>query len=108
MVFNSRTWEIPIRGKKRGDKDKGEIDETKSACHRCGGRSHWACNCRTLKYLVDLYQESLEKKNKKMETNFTSGDNIFYDNIFSAIDIREYDHNTATHLDVFISSPKNK
>ena len=86
----------------RGDKDKGEIDETKSACHRCGGRSHWACNCRTLKYLVDLYQESLEKKNKKMETNFASGsgDNIFDDNIFSATDIGEYDHNTSTHLDV--------
>ena len=102
MVFNSRTWEIPIRGKKRGDKDKGEIDETKNACQRCGGRSHWARNCRTPKYLVDLYQESLEKKNKKMETNFASGsgDNIFDDNIFSSTDIGEYDHSTTTHLDV--------
>jgi hypothetical protein len=37
-----------------------------------------------------------------METNFASGsgDNIFDDNIFSATDIGEYDHNTATHLDV--------
>ena len=37
-----------------------------------------------------------------MDTNFASGsgDNIFYDNIFSATDIGEYDHNTATHLDV--------
>ena len=86
----------------RRDKDKGKIDETKNTCHRCGGRSHWACNCRTPRYLVDLYQESLEKKNKKMETNFASGsgDNIFDDNIFSSTDIGEYDHSTATHLDV--------
>ena len=27
-----------------------------------------------------------------------SGYNIFYDNIFSATDIGEYDHKTATHL----------
>ena len=35
-----------------------------------------------------------------METNFASGsgDNIFYDNMFSATDIEEYDHNTSTHL----------
>ena len=86
----------------RGDKDKGEIDKTKNVCHRYGGRSHWARNCRTPKYLVDLYQESLEKKNKKMEINFASGsaDNFFDDNIFSVTNIREYDHNTTTHLDV--------
>jgi hypothetical protein len=38
-----------------------------------------------------------------MEMNFASGsdDNIFYDNIFSATDIGEYDHNAATHLDVY-------
>jgi len=37
-----------------------------------------------------------------METNFASGsgDNIFGDNIFSSTDIGEYDHSTATHLDV--------
>ena len=94
----------------RGDKDKDEIDETKNACQRYGGRSHWARNCRTPKYLVDLYQESLEKQNKKMETNFASGsgDNIFYDNIFSATDIGEYDHTPQLILMFLISSSENK
>ncbi|XP_070664986.1 uncharacterized protein [Malus domestica] len=37
-------------------------------CHRCGGKGHWACTCRTPKYLVDLYQASF--KEKGVEINF--------------------------------------
>lgn len=55
----------------KGEKEKGEI--TKNACHHCGGRTHWACNCCTPTYLVDLDQEPIEKK--KIETNFASNSN---------------------------------
>ena len=37
-------------------------------CHRCGGKGHWACTCRTPKHLVDLYQASF--KEKGVEINF--------------------------------------
>ena len=34
-------------------------------CYRCGMKGHWSRTCRTPKHLVDLYQESLKKKDKK-------------------------------------------
>ena len=36
MVFNSRTQEIPIRGKKGEIKIKAKLMKQKNACHRCG------------------------------------------------------------------------
>ncbi|XP_068340445.1 uncharacterized protein [Pyrus communis] len=53
------------KGKARMNNTPGNSD---GACHRCGGDGHWACTCRTLKHLVDLYQASL--KEKGVETNF--------------------------------------
>ncbi|CAN6686152.1 unnamed protein product [Malus baccata var. baccata] len=44
------------------------LRNSEGACHRCGGNGYWACTCRTLKYLVDLYQASL--KEKGVEINF--------------------------------------
>ncbi|KAG2670532.1 hypothetical protein I3760_14G090300 [Carya illinoinensis] len=38
--------------------------------HRCSMTGHWSCTCRTIKYLVDLYQASIKEKTKKFETNF--------------------------------------
>lgn len=41
-----------------------------NACHRCGMNTHWAKQCRTSRHFVDLYQASLKKKGKDIETNF--------------------------------------
>ena len=68
-------------------------------CHRCGMKGHWMRTCRTPKHLADLYQESLKKKEKKVETNFMQGDDAFDD-----------DHVDITHLDVadFFTHPEGR
>ena len=59
-------------------------------CYRCCMKGHWSRTCRTPKHLVDLYQESLKKKDKKaVETNFVSKDESV-----------DHDLNDMTHLDV--------
>ena len=37
-------------------------------------KGHWSRTCRTPKYLVDLYQASLNDKGKNVETNFVQSD----------------------------------
>ncbi|KAL0329127.1 UNVERIFIED_CONTAM: hypothetical protein Sradi_4899400, partial [Sesamum radiatum] len=68
----------------------------KTSCYRCGGKGHWSRTCRTPKHLIDLYQESLKNKNKKIETNFVDDESDGY------IDM--------THLDVadFFADPNGK
>ena len=59
-------------------------------CYRCGMKGHWSRTCCTPKHLVDLYQESLKKKDKKaVEINFVSKDESV-----------DHDLNDMTHLDV--------
>ncbi|GJX46052.1 transposable element [Tanacetum coccineum] len=41
-----------------------------NACNRCGMKNHLAKQCRTSRHFVDLYQASLKKKGKYIETNF--------------------------------------
>ncbi|XP_070043249.1 uncharacterized protein [Nicotiana tomentosiformis] len=73
----------------KGEKSKAKDSETE--CYRCGGKGHLANICRILKYLVELYQASLN--NKGPEANF------LYDNKFD-----------ITHLDVadFFEHPDGK
>jgi len=49
------------------EKERGEKNGKKAEniCYRCGSKSHWTCACYTPKHLVELYQESLKKKNIK-------------------------------------------
>ena len=35
--------------------------------YRCGGKGHWSRTCRTPKHLVDLYQQSLKNKDKRLK-----------------------------------------
>src|SRR5690606_6436786 len=50
---------------------------SESVCHRCGMGNHWAKNCRTPKYLVDLYQESLKNKNPEAHMVIHDNENKF-------------------------------
>ena len=76
------------------EKRKDEkCEATWEGCFRCGGRGHYARDCRTPKHLVELYQESLKKKEKNSEANFISENQV-----------------DITHLDVanFFAHPEGK
>ncbi|XP_060200592.1 uncharacterized protein LOC132628849 [Lycium barbarum] len=82
------------KGKK---KDEGhEVPQTRDSenkCYRCGGSGHWSRTCRTPKHLVELYQASMKRKEKNLEANFISEDQV-----------------DITHLDVanFFEHPEEK
>ncbi|XP_013633054.1 PREDICTED: uncharacterized protein LOC106338678 [Brassica oleracea var. oleracea] len=59
-------------GRGRGGISKPSYS-TKSVFHRCGMSNHWAKNCRTLKHLCELYQESLKNKNPEAHMVHDSG-----------------------------------
>ncbi|KAL0283581.1 UNVERIFIED_CONTAM: hypothetical protein Sangu_2880200 [Sesamum angustifolium] len=67
-----------------------------TSCYCCGGKGHWSRTCRTPKHLIDLYQESLNNKIKKIGTNF--------------IDDKSDGYIDMTHLDVadFFVDPNGK
>ncbi|KAL0315538.1 UNVERIFIED_CONTAM: hypothetical protein Sradi_5432000 [Sesamum radiatum] len=67
-----------------------------TSCYCYGGKGHWSRTCRTPEHLIDLYQESLKNKNKKIETNFVDDESDGYINM--------------THLDVadFFADPNGK
>ncbi|XP_023639143.1 uncharacterized protein LOC111830709 [Capsella rubella] len=63
-------------------------EKSPSVCHRCGGDDHWAKRCRTPKHLVDLYQQSLKQKGKKVEANL-----VFEDGE------EDFGHDGVTHME---------
>ncbi|XP_021840247.2 uncharacterized protein [Spinacia oleracea] len=83
--------------RKDGKGEKGKSDNVTSVCYRCGGKGHWSRVCRTPKHLVDLYQSSLKKKRKNVETNlvFEDGEG-------------DFESGDTTHLEVadFFTSPE--
>jgi hypothetical protein len=70
-----------------------------NVCYRCGGKGHWSRTCRTPKHLVDLYQQSLQNKDKKAETHFACEN-----------DEDDYGNVDVTHLDAadFFVDPDGK
>ncbi|XP_069155628.1 uncharacterized protein [Solanum lycopersicum] len=60
---------------KKEKKDE-KREATRESCFRCGGKGHYARDCHTPKHLVELYQESLKKKEKNPEANFISENQV--------------------------------
>ena len=86
LCQNIKRGENIEKDNKSGENSKMVTD----LCYRCSMKGHWSRICRTPKHLVDLYQESLKKKDKKaVETNFVSKDENVDDDL-----------NDMTHLDV--------
>ncbi|XP_048501465.1 uncharacterized protein LOC125497814 [Beta vulgaris subsp. vulgaris] len=87
---------------KRDNKDDNKQEKDKNenvtnVCYRCGGKGHWSRTCRTPKHLVDLYQQSLKQKGKKIETNLVYEDGE-----------GDFDCGNTTHLEVadFFTTPE--
>ncbi|TYH77457.1 hypothetical protein ES332_D04G156100v1 [Gossypium tomentosum] len=74
---------------KDGKNDKNTTGKVKILCYRCGGKNHWSRTCQTPKHLVELYQQSLKDKGKKIKTNFVCEN-----------DKDDYDIVGTTHLKV--------
>ncbi|KAA3465863.1 cellular nucleic acid-binding protein-like [Gossypium australe] len=51
---------------KDGKNDKDTTGKVKSLYYRCGGKNHWSRTCRTPKHLMELYQQPLKDKGKKI------------------------------------------
>ncbi|KAL1193275.1 hypothetical protein V5N11_017108 [Cardamine amara subsp. amara] len=51
------------RGRGRGNISQPQNPSIQHGCHKCGMGNHWAKTCRTPKFLIDLYQKSLKRKN---------------------------------------------
>ncbi|TYH10523.1 hypothetical protein ES288_A07G183300v1 [Gossypium darwinii] len=86
-------WDL--KNGNREEKEKGK--NVTNVCYRCGGKGHWSRVCRTQKHLVDLYQQSIKQKGKKVETNLVYKDGE-----------GDFDDGNATHLEVadFLSTPE--
>ncbi|XP_027166449.1 uncharacterized protein LOC113766454 [Coffea eugenioides] len=80
------------------DPKEGEKKVYEEKCYRCGMEGHWSRTCRTAEHLVDLYQASLKKKDKDVETNFIDQKNAYDD-----------DDADMTHLDIadFFEHPED-
>jgi hypothetical protein len=52
-------------GRYEKEKNSSSFKKSESSCYRCGMTNHWSRTCRTPKYLVELYQASIKKKEKK-------------------------------------------
>ncbi|XP_071902181.1 uncharacterized protein [Coffea arabica] len=81
------------------DQKNGEKKVYEEKCYQCGLKGHWSRTCRTAEHLVDLYQASLKKKDKGVETNFIDQKNDYDDG----------DDADMTHLDVadFFEHPED-
>ncbi|XP_027090457.1 uncharacterized protein [Coffea arabica] len=89
---------ISQKGENDYDPKEGEKKVYEEKCYRCGMEGHWSRTCRTAEHLVDLYQASLKKKDKDVETNFIDQKNAYDD-----------DDADMTHLDIadFFEHPED-
>jgi hypothetical protein len=75
----NNVWRRECHNFKSNDNNVGRYEKKKnstsskkfeSSCYRYDMINHWSRICRTPKYLVELYQASIKKKGKEVETNF--------------------------------------
>ncbi|XP_056690139.1 uncharacterized protein [Spinacia oleracea] len=90
------SFKNPYPHQKWDNKDGNQQEKDKSEnVHKIKG--HWSRTCRTPKHLVELYQQSLKQKGKKVETNLVYEDGE-----------GDFDCGNTTHLEVADFSPPLK
>jgi hypothetical protein len=57
-------------GRYEKEKNSSSFKKSESSFYKCGMTNHWSLTCRTLKHFVKLYQASIKKKRKEIETKF--------------------------------------
>jgi hypothetical protein len=57
-------------GRYEKEKNSPSFKKSESSCYKYGMINHWSLTCRTPKHLVELYQASIKKKKKEIETKF--------------------------------------
>jgi hypothetical protein len=67
---NSKSNDNNVRERYEKEKNSPSSKKSESSCYTCCMINHWSHTYRTPKYLVKLYQASIKKKGKKVETNF--------------------------------------
>jgi hypothetical protein len=80
-------------------KNSPSFKKSESSCYRCGMTNHWSRTCRTLKYLVELYQASIKKNKKEIEINFIENESsgILMD---THLDISDFFENIDKEIDI--------
>ncbi|XP_057452748.1 uncharacterized protein LOC130744594 [Lotus japonicus] len=92
-INNSSHQKWKNNGENERNKGGQNNRHVESSCLRCGGKGHWVRTCRTPRHLVNLYQEHIRNKGKKIETN-----------------LLEENEDDLTHLDVadFFDDPNGR
>ena len=63
--------------------------------------NQWPRTCRTPKHLVKLYQASLKKKRKNVETNFTENDPENECHMDTHLDVSDFFPNVDEEINIF-------
>jgi hypothetical protein len=86
-------------GRYEKEKNSPSSKKSESSCYRCGMINYWSRTCRTLKYLVELYQASIKKKGKEVETNFIENESsgILMD---THLDVSDFFENVDKEIDI--------
>ncbi|KAK2366620.1 ARM REPEAT PROTEIN INTERACTING WITH ABF2 [Trifolium repens] len=97
--YKNTSFHHKLKNARKNEKGGQSSKNNEGNCYRCGGKGHWSRTCRTPKHLVDLYQQSLKNKDKKIESHFACDDDDF-----------DYGNMDVTHLDVadFLADPDGK
>jgi hypothetical protein len=89
-------------GRYKKENNSTSSKKFKSSCYKCDMINHWSRTCRTPKHLVELYQASIKKKRKEVETNFIENESSdllmdthldvcdFFENVDKEINIMSY------------------
>lgn len=105
---HGRDRHVPYNKNNNGEKrqnvsEKKENEEKKQYedfCYRCGKKGHWSRICRTSDHFVDLYQKSLKRKGKEVETNHVDENDAPNGNGGGMDDDLKFNEDATTYLDV--------
>lgn len=67
-------------------------------CHKCGKKGHFAKDCRASQYLVEMYQESKQLRNRPTRQNYN----------FEATDLSAMDYEVENFMTIYEQPTSNQ